>query len=207
VENVGEIQRIVGAAWTGVKFYFDEATVPDISAGRGLRFCEAVLKARSRSLLLTPDVVTCVGARYAFGWDADCRDEIIHEVRKRRGIGHDVAEAIVSQVPGFEEAPCAIGLNCEEVPDLIISYCQPTTVMEFLKVWQADRGGRNPTCSLSSVLSVCGNVAVGCYLSRQVSMSFGCEDARESANISRDRLVIGIPYRLIKQIVGRRSQT
>jgi uncharacterized protein (DUF169 family) len=202
VENVKQIQRLLGAAWTSVKFYFDEGAIPDLKVATDQRFCQAVLKARSGPLLVRPEGTSCPGARYVFGWDGTCRDQIVDEVIRLRGATAGVADTIVSQVPTLDVPPVAIGLNSEDVPDLIISYCQPKTAMEFLKLWQTEAAGRNPMCEFSSILSVCGNVSVGCYLSDQVSLSFGCDNARESANIGRDRLIIGIPYRLINRIVN-----
>jgi len=115
----------------------------------------------------------------------------------------DAADILISQVPVLTKPPLAIGLNCDERPDLIVSYCQPPTAMELLKLWQSEFGGGNLLSKFSSILSVCGNVSVGCYLSREVALSFGCDDAREFAGIGRDRLVIGIPYVLIGRLLAR----
>jgi len=37
-------------------------------------------------------------------------------------------------------------------------------------------------------------VAVKAYLTERISLSFGCEDSRLYGGISRDRLIVGIPY-------------
>jgi uncharacterized protein (DUF169 family) len=205
VKNVRDIQGLLGAAWTSVKFYFSGAAVPDIKVGTDLRFCEAVTKARAGPLLLHPGAVSCPGANYVFGWERNeaLRNTILGELMKRRGLGRAAAEKLISQVPVFEQSLVAIGLNTGEVPDLIISYCQPPTVMDFLKLWQTEFDGYNLVSSISSVLSVCGNVAIGCYLTSDVVLSFGCDDAREFAGIGRDRLVIGIPYPLVEKLATR----
>jgi len=203
VENVKGIQRLLGVAWTTVKFYYDDEAVPDVRAAGDLRFCEAVLQARSVPLILRAGDVSCPGAKYVFGWDSGCRDEIAAELVRRRGMERDAADILISQVPVLTKPPLAIGLNCDERPDLIVSYCQPPTAMELLKLWQSEFGGGNLLSKFSSILSVCGNVSVGCYLSREVALSFGCDDAREFAGIGRDRLVIGIPYVLIGRLLAR----
>lgn len=203
MENVKSIQRLLGVAWTSVKFYFSGAAVPDVKMAGDLRFCEAILRARSGPLLLRPNAVSCPGAKYVFGWDRKRRDEIVAELVKRRGMEPDTAENLISQVPVLTRPPVAIGLNSDDAPDLVVSYCQPPTAMDLLKLWQAEFGGGNLMSGLSSILSVCGNVSVGSYLSEEVSLSFGCDDAREFAGIGRDRLVIGVPYPLIGRLLSR----
>jgi len=203
VVNVRDIERLLGEAWTSVKFYFSGTAVPDVRGAGDLRFCEAILRARSGPLVLRPEAVSCPGAKYVFGWDRNCRDEIVAELVRRRGVEPDTAENLISQVPVLKRPPVAIGLNSDAVPDLIVSYCQPPTAMDLLKLWQSEFGGGNLLSGFSSILSVCGNVSVGSYLTDEVSLSFGCDDAREFAGIGRDRLVIGIPYPLIGKLLSR----
>lgn len=207
MENIREIQYLLGGAWASVKFYFSGAAVPDIKVGEGLRFCEALTKAKSGSLLLHPGAVSCPGANYIFGWERNeaKKNTILGELMKRRGLGRETAEKLLSQVPVFEKPPVAIGLNTGEVPNLIISYCQPPTAMKFLKLWQTVFEGRNLTSHLSSVLSVCGNIAAGSYLTGDAILSFGCEDSREFGAIGRDRLVLGFPYSLIEKFLANAS--
>ena len=205
MENVRGIQRLLGGAWTGVKFYFEKEGVPHIKVAADLRFCEAVVKARAGPLLLLPDSVSCHGANYVFGWDGKARDKIIAEL-VRGGMDPDAVDKLISHVPVLKEAPTAIGLNTEEVPDLVISYCQPTTAMNLLRLWQAECSGDNLVSSLSSILSVCGNVSVSAYVSENVSLSFGCKMAREFGGIGRDRLVIGAPFPLIEKLNARHME-
>lgn len=205
MQNVKDIQRHFNEAWTGVKFYFKGEAIPDIKVGTGLRFCEALVKARSGPLLLNPGAVSCPGANYVFGWERVHQHSIAAKLAERRSMGLEAVEKLISQVPLLKEPPAAIGLNTDDVPDLIISYCQPTTAMNFLKLWQTEFGGSNLASDLSSILSVCGNVGVGSYLSKEVSLSFGCDDARQFGGIGRDRLVIGIPYPLIQKLTARNA--
>lgn len=65
--------------------------------------------------------------------------------------------------------------------------------MELLRVFQEDKG-KNLSVNLSSVMSICGNIAVNTYLEEKISLSFGCEDSRKYGGISRGQLVVGIPY-------------
>lgn len=202
MQKVRDIQRYFGEAWTGVKFYFDGATAPEKGTRAGLRFCEAVARARSGPLVLQPGDVSCPGANYVFRWDGKLRDTIAAQLAEDRGMSPESSGQLISQVPVLDRPPAAIGLNTDDVPDVIVSYCQPATAMQFLKVWQATFGGRNLVSSLSSVLSVCGNVCVGSYLSKKVSLSLACDEAREWGDVGRDRMVIGIPYPLIEKLTA-----
>jgi uncharacterized protein (DUF169 family) len=53
------------------------------------------------------------------------------------------------------------------------------------------------TFEASGFLSVCGMVAVRAYLTSDISISFGCPDAREYAGIGRDRLIVGLPLNAV----------
>jgi uncharacterized protein (DUF169 family) len=65
--------------------------------------------------------------------------------------------------------------------------------MRFLNVYQRVFGEKLKV-ELSGFAAVCGNVAVKAYVDKKVSLSFGCEDSRQYGGISRDRLIVGIPY-------------
>lgn len=72
--------------------------------------------------------------------------------------------------------------------------------MDLLKVFQEHKG-ENLTVSLSSIMGVCGNVAVKTYLEGKICVSFGCDDSREYGQISRDRLALGIPCSELRVLV------
>jgi uncharacterized protein (DUF169 family) len=205
VAGTEDIRKLLDEEWTGVSFYFNGASIPDIEVGEGVRFCEAVSKAASNPLLLFPGAVSCPGAEYVFGWKRDdaLRSKILGELMRRRGLGQVAANKIISQVPTFKQPPVAIGLNASETPDLIIAFCRPVTAMKFVELWQTAFRGRNLFSNLSSVLSVCGNVAVGCYLHGAFSMSFGCDNSREFGGIGEERLALGLPYSLVEKLLAQ----
>jgi uncharacterized protein (DUF169 family) len=200
------IQEELREAWTGITFYMEDEGIPDVREPADLRFCEAVVRARAGPLLMRPGSLSCPGANYVFGWRGDLGGRIEANLSQRWGIGPAVASKMMSQVPVLPRPPKAIGLNTSEVPDVIVSYCQPTTAMELLRYWQAEFDGMNLGISLSSVFSVCGNVSVGSFRSKDMSLSFGCMDSRQFGGIGRDRLVIGIPYELLDRLTILRAE-
>ncbi len=197
---IGLLEDKFGAVWTKIKFYKEIPSSSNYQTVEGIRFCEAISKARLFPVILRASDVSCMGARYVFGWDSKAIQKIISVYCEKRKIPFKVARAILLAVPQLDNPPAAIGLNTDDEPDLVISYPQPEQFMDLLRVFQEDKG-KNLSVNLSSVMSICGNIAVNIYLKGKISLSFGCEDSREYGRISRDQLVVGIPYSELGVIV------
>jgi len=192
-KTIRQFEDKFGGVWTTVKFYKEMPDSFDYRIMEGVRFCEAIVKARLLPVILKGSGISCMGAKYTFGWNHRVGKEIIKACCKKRDISFDTAKSILLATPQLKIPPVAIGLNTDDKPDLLISYPQPEQLMNLLKVFQQCKG-ENLTVSLSSIMGVCGNVAVKTYLEGRISISFGCDDSREYGHISRDRLAVGIPY-------------
>jgi len=192
-KTIRQFEDKFGGVWTTVKFYKEMPDSFDYRIMEGVRFCEAIVKARLLPVILKGSGISCAGAKYTFGWNHRVGKEIIKACCKKRDISFDTAKSILLATPQLKIPPVAIGLNTDDKPDLLISYPQPEQLMNLLKVFQQCKG-ENLTVSLSSIMGVCGNVAVKTYLEGRISISFGCDDSREYGHISRDRLAVGIPY-------------
>jgi len=188
-----QFEKKFGGVWTKVKFYKEMPDNSDYETMEGVRFCEAIVKARLSPVILKGSDISCAGAKYVFGWDHRVGKEIINACCEKRHISLSIAKSILLASPQLEVSPAAIELNTDGKPDLYISYPQPEQFMNLLKVFQQYKG-ENLTVNLSSIMGVCGNVAVKTYLEGKISISFGCDDSREYGRISRDRLAVGIPY-------------
>jgi len=192
-KSTRQLEREFGGLWTKVRFYKEMPDNSDYKTMKGVRFCEAIVKARFSPVILKGPDISCAGAKYTFGWDHRVGKGIINACCEKRHISFNTAKSMLLATPQLEIPPAAIGLNTDGKPDLLISYPQPKQFMNLLKVFQQYKGG-NLTVSLSSIMAVCGNVAVKTYLEGKISISFGCDDSREYGRISRDRLAVGIPY-------------
>lgn len=190
---VDDLQMRFGSRWTGVKFFFDDSPKGRRYFPKGTRFCEAISQSWSSKILLGRGCINCMGANYVFGWEKNIRDRVIENFHKKSNIPLKNAARIVKGLPSMEIAPIAIGLNGGETPDLLVACLQPEQFMRFLNVYQRVFGEKLKV-ELSGFAAVCGNVAVNTYLHKKVSLSFGCEDSRQYGGISRDRLIVGIPY-------------
>jgi len=192
---VDEFQMTFGSRWTGVKFFFGDLPAEGRYFPKEIRFCEAIGQSWSSNNLLARGCINCMGANYVFGWEENIRDNVIENFQRKRNISSKDAASIVKALPKMEVAPIAIGLNGVEPPDLLVAYIQPQQFMKVLNVYHRVFGDKLKL-DLSGYAAVCGNVAVNTYLHKKISLSFGCEDSRQYGGISRDRVVVGIPYAL-----------
>ncbi|MBL7075506.1 DUF169 domain-containing protein [candidate division KSB1 bacterium] len=197
MENIKKFARKFGGSWVRVKFYKEMPDIGSAAVPTDIRFCEALHKAKTSSVFLTQSSISCLGAKYAFGWDKYAQNRIIQECKEKRNLPEGVVKSMIESVPRLKERLVAIGLNTYELPDILISYLQPGQVMRLIKYHQT-RLGKNIHADVSCLMSVCGNIAVRSYLSQQISISFGCDDSRLYGKIPRDRLVVGVPYVLMK---------
>ncbi len=193
------LEEKVGGWWTGIKFHYDGA--PEVERKREpMRFCEAVAESRRNPIILTPELVSCPGALRSLGW-ADRDDEAMASaMAEKAGITPETARGLIFGIPSLRAKPTAVTVGTYEDPDVAISCAQPEAAMNLLRRWQAV-SGKTLLTEVSSVMAVCGSVAVRAYLTEQVCLSFGCPDSRKYGAIGRDRLFVGLPASLLEKLV------
>lgn len=200
MEYVRHFKNLLGGVWVSVKFYETLPSTADFDNNVRMRFCQAIRRGRESPVLLTSEQVDCPGALRSFGWASHPDTEIIEKMTEKSGFSRERVSVMLDQTPSINGTIRGVVVGGYEIPDLLISYAQPAVLMRLLRLIQK-KTGKNIKADLSSILSVCGNVAVKCFLTGNMCFSFGCDDAREHGAISRDRLVVGVPYRLIKKIL------
>ncbi len=196
IEQFQDYFKIKGV---GVKFYADEIDTYTMQFSKDVKFCQAVKLARDQRVFLDKDSITCKGARYALGFEKGTKGEIVNAIKFKRGVSQEIAEHLVDNIPRIENpAYNSIGLNVDD-PDIFIFYITPKRFMEFLKVYQ--RTGNHLGVKLSSITAMCGDVAVQTYLTKEICISFGCDDSREYGEVSDEELIVGIPKEKIEQLM------
>jgi uncharacterized protein (DUF169 family) len=200
VELVQRFQNRFGSRWVKVNFYRRVPPDPESRSFSGERFCEAVTESYGSPLILTAQNVTCPGAQYVFGWNGDIGSDMVKNFHEELGFPLQQAEAIVNQLPKLKPGYAAVGLNQKGDPDVLVCYCQPEQTMEIVKVYQ-QRIRENLMARISSVVSICGNIALATFLDKGVNLSFGCRNARKYGRIGRDRLAVGISSKLARLLV------
>lgn len=200
MDALRRLEHAVGGVWHGVTF-FD--VMPDCPKGtykaRGVRFCEATVVARVHKVLIDPQGISCPGARFAFGLGGPVREEITAKLREK-GYPSDYLEAVMEETPRLQDPPAAIGLNLRTPPDIVIASLVPDQAMRLTQLYEKRQ--RRPIASdLSSVMSICANIAVRALQTGDAVLSFGCEDSRAFGGIPRERLVVGMPYAVVEELV------
>jgi uncharacterized protein (DUF169 family) len=113
----------------------------------------------------------------------------------------DTLRSMFSRSSHLEKPFEFIGLNTPGDPDLIVSFMAPQEVHEMVKVYNYHYG-KNLDVSLSSMMSVCSGIVAKTYREEKFSMSFGCDDSREFAEMGRDTLAIGVPKKLFNMFTA-----
>jgi uncharacterized protein (DUF169 family) len=202
---VDAFQRRFGSRWIGVKFYFDKFPTVNKHSLRDVRFCEAIKKSLVHPVLLRPEDLNCHGARYVFGWDETAKAEMVERFHHQEGFSKSKAKELVQNLPKISGSLKGIGLNVKtSPPDLLLSYLQPGQVMTLLRSYHV-HFGKDLNVDLSSIVSVCGHVAVEAIVKKRIALSFGCSDSREYGGITRDRVAIGVPVELARTMLEEKG--
>jgi uncharacterized protein (DUF169 family) len=188
------LEQRIGGRWTGIAFHDDNE--PNENLGkRPMRLCEAIKESYTHPIVLTQNLISCPGALRSLGWTTDADDNIARKIAQITGTKLDIARKLVTNTPHLKRG-VSVTVGSNNSPDIAISYVQPEAAMRLVRLWQQVYG-TDLGISASSVMAVCGSVAVRAYTTGQICLSFGCPDSRKHGAISRDRLVIGLPLSLI----------
>ncbi len=195
MDEVKLLEERIGGRWTGIVFQRDSAPKENL-AKRPMRLCEAIKESITRPVVLTRHLVNCPGARRSLGWTTKEDDNIARKMVETTGIKLDIARKVITNTPRLNGEIDAVLIGTNKSPDIVVSYAQPETVMRLVRRWQQVYG-TDLDLEASSVMAVCGSVTVKAYTTGRICLSFGCPDSRQYGAIGRDRLVIGLPVRLI----------
>jgi uncharacterized protein (DUF169 family) len=205
MDIVDAFQRSFGGRWIGVKFYYGNLPDCNVNSLKDTRFCEAVTRSLVHPVLLRPGDLNCHGARYVFGWDETVKAEMKERFQHQEGFSESQAKELVRNLPKLNGSLKGIGLNLKNSPpDLVLSYLQPGQVMKLLRSYQV-LYGKPLNVDLSSIVSVCGHVAVEAVVKKHIALSFGCRDSREYGGITRDRVAVGVPIEVAKALVEEKG--
>lgn len=203
MEAIGKLEKLVGGVWYGVSLL---DTLPE-GKGMGMdkskyldkaRFCEIIIKARNHQVLTDPRKFKCLGARYAFGCGPGTRDTMIRKFVEKKEYPSECVEQMINETPCLQEPPAVIALNVKERPDVFLAKLQPEQAMGLIKLYHK-KMKRPFQQEISGLFSLCANIVVKALVTQDMTISFGCEDARTFGGITRDRLYVGMPYSLTEK--------
>ena len=187
------LKQVTGSIWVAVKFNGEKSS----NVVKPLRFCEAIYEAKQKNIILSRSTVRCEGARRCFGWLKNSDKELALKLAEKIGIDMKIAYRLISSVPVVNNQCPAISLSKDDNADVFITYTDPESAMQFVRLWQKVTG-KNLNIEMSGIMSVCGNAVVRSYINQAISLSLGCPDSRKYGGIKPDQLVIGIPNKLAK---------
>ncbi|MBN2103438.1 DUF169 domain-containing protein [bacterium] len=186
--------------WIKIKFYRENPDFRQVKRLCNVRFCEAVFKAIRHPVILDRKSIDCPGAQYVFGWQDDTA--FLKHCGEKSGLSDEMLKTLLAGLPRFSGDFEYIGLNTEGEPDMIAASLMPKEVMGLIGLYR-NKTGQSVTVSLSSMLSICGEIAVKTLLEEKMAVSFGCMDSRKYANLDGNRLVVGIPRKHFNLVQSR----
>ncbi len=186
--------------WIKVKFYKEKPDLDNFKKLKDVRFCEATKEAITCPILLDRESISCLGAQYVFGWKPDFKRKLMGSCFNKRKTEMKNIKLMLSHTPCLNSYFNYIGLNTEGEPDLIMSYMTPRDAMTLVKTYH-NHEGKSWDISLSGMVAICGGIAVQSFLTKNVSLSFGCDDSRKYADIRGENLAVGIPRKLFNIFV------
>ena len=169
-----KLSLISDSDWVAIRF---EKEIP-ASDIKHARFCEAVYKAQNTRIFLSFGDICCEGAKRCFGWLKNSDERLAQRLAEKIGMTQNISLELIKQVPVLNEEFSGISLGKDIDGDVYISYINPKSAMKLVRYWQKITGN-NLNTEISSIMSVCGNVAVESYINKNISFSFGCPDSRE----------------------------
>jgi len=199
MEKMRRLEEKIGGRWIGIKFHSND--VPKGSLVKTpMRLCEAITKSSTGQITLTKDLINCPGALRSLGWKTNEDEKIAHKIAATTGAETDIVQKLISDTPYFNGKIDAITVGIYDSPDVVVSYIQPCAAMKLVRQWQQTHG-TDLDFKVSSVMAVCGNVVVKAHVTDKICLSFGCPDSREYGVIGNDRLIIGLPVRILDDLL------
>jgi uncharacterized protein (DUF169 family) len=195
MEELKLLVEKTGGVWTGITFNWNNTPKENL-AKRPMRLCEAIKESRTQPIVLTQDLISCPGALRSLGWANNMDDKLARKIAGATGAKLDIARKLVTKTPHLKHG-ASITVGSKNAPDIAVSYAQPEAAMKLVRLWQ-QTNGTDLDIAASSVMAVCGSVVAKVYMTGQICVSFGCPDSRKHGAIGRDRLVIGLPVRIIR---------
>ena len=192
-----------------VKIVKAEETLPDVKlVTQHSRYCQLLMLSRKgQTLMLTAENIACPAAKAALGLGPLPEKIATGEMLCTLGLftSKEAAAKTMSMIPriklGAVKAIVAGPLKDFPLePDVVIIESTPEHIMWLGLARNFKEGGR---LNLSSSIfqAACVDVTVVPYLSGDINMSPGCYGCRQSTDTPPEHMFVGIPAKLLPEIV------
>jgi uncharacterized protein (DUF169 family) len=112
-------------------------------------------------------------------------------IRGMKAIQPSVMKAVFIYTPDFEEL--------DFIPDVVVLSIRPVELARIIQAYQFNTGER-VTGTSGAVRVVCSDLIARPYLTQEINISTFCLGARLIAQYDADRIGIGIPFHVFKEI-------
>ena len=180
----------------GVRFA-EEINAGGFKEVENVSFCEAVSSACRGPLILKKGNLSCPGSRFVFGVPNVNMAVLTNGLMQGRGITGKAAEKLIKNMPCLLQPFKWIVLG-DKNSDIYIFYFNPKQMMKFLVVYQME--GDVLEIKLSSIMTMCGDIAARVYTTGNIRFSYGCIDSRKHGGIKDAELILGVPAKEIERL-------
>ena len=195
------LEEKFGGRWFGISIFgLDVTCKDDFHCPQVSNVCEALKTASIGKVLLKPCELSYVGARFAFGCGGENKQAIVEQTIHQHGFSRAYAEQVVERTPHCKVPTGSIGIGIQDNPEVWVARLQPDQVMAVVRVYQT-RFEKSFQPEISSVVSICGTVIVGALQRQDMTIALGCDTSRDGGCLTRDRMFVGLPATIAKQLV------
>jgi len=192
-----------------IKIVKTEESLPDIKLpAQNSRYCQLLMLAkRGQTLMLTADKIACPAAKAALGLGPLVEKISSGEMLCTLGLftSKEAAAKTMSMIPriklGSVKAVVAGPLKDFPMqPDVVVVESVPEHIMWLGLAANYKEGGRL-TFNSSIFQAECVDVTTVPYLTGEVNMTPGCYGCRQATDTPPEHMFIGIPAKLLPEIV------
>jgi len=192
-----------------VKIVKTEENLPDVkSPPQKSRYCQLLMLARKgQTLMLKAEDLACPAAKAAIGFAPLPEKISTGEMLCTLGlfVSKEAAAKTMSMIPkiklGATKAVIAGPLkDFPLVPDVIVVESIPEHIMWLCLARNSQEGGRL-NFSSSIFQCCCVDVTVVPYLTGDINISSGCYGCREATDTPPEHMFMGIPAKLLSEVV------
>jgi uncharacterized protein (DUF169 family) len=177
---------------------------------RGMKHCQMVDRVRrsGEEFYALLDDQTCKGGAAALGLGhmppkLASGDFYYEKLKNFKTL--EAAQTTIEKIPMLEAESMAGTIyapleSASFVPDVVVIICSPKQMMLLTQAILYNEGGR-VEAEFAGKQSLCSDAVAEPYLSGKMGITVGCSGSRKHTNIADSELTVGIPAKLLKDLV------
>ena len=177
---------------------------------RGLRYCQALMRARhGESVLLEADGLSCPAAAAAFGFRPLPPQLANGKGLVESGIVGDAGagQRMFAGMPRLAEGSIAKIALCPlrlapHIPDVVVVEGVAEVLMWFVLADLNIHGGERRVGNTAVLQATCVDATVIPHLEQRLNFSLGCYGCREATDLMPGETVLGFPGTLLEPMIG-----